>query len=477
MTDTNDRYQVSASDGHTDQVSGQGLINATVVDTAPGSSATLRIDANSFFRKYIEQHTSKPAATNTLTVTLRPNFLVPKATAVSIFGLQGAMPVAAPIQLQGATAPFGRAPSPGTATWLSGVEGLLLHVRHELAAGQDQVFSFEVINPTDDQAAQTVSLQTRIPFIGPQTFLDTTGVAAAVFAADDRAFVKATISQSSCFPSAVNTITAEFSINFDVLHHDHDLSKLVLSISGLKSPNASVEVSPQGAIPVETTLSSPNAPSDLDVALQFERMGQWNEELGQLELQPSMSARGISSDITYRVSWTLTNPDKAQDPPPASGVSIQLSYSGGVGAAWDMSKVMTFSSDVLRFQGSVAGDAHPFKVYEAKFISPSAVQSSPWPRADNTITLTIVASVDISYPSFVTVSGLTGTDTEGSSIPVTLDTHDDLPEVPFLPNAEWNQGTGTIILKMKGCYFDATDNNVRVCYTLPAGTHQVCARL
>jgi len=167
----------------------------------------------------------------------------------------------------------------------------------------------------------------------------------------------------------------------------------------------------------------------------------------------------------------LTNPDAAQDPPSASGVSIRLSYSGSVGAAWNMSKVMTLSNDVLGFEGSVAGDAHPFKVYGAKFIRPSAVQSSPWPRAQNTITLTIVASVNISYPSFVTVSGITGTGTSGNTISATLQKPIELPESPFATGASWDQGTGTIIFNMKGCYNN--EAGVRVCYILPAGTHQV----
>ena len=456
---------------------GEALIYATSVETSADSSAALRIDANAFATRYIQQALSKPATENTLRVTLRPNFVVPPSTILSIFNLRGAIPMGngATVQLTPSSVPFGHAAAIGTGTWLTKEEGVLLYAREALVAGNDYVFSFMVKNPTDGQDSPSVSLQTRIPFIGPQVLTLDGGGSAAVLSADNEMFIEAGIRQSSCFPGATNTITADFRLNFDVTHREHDLSQLVLAISGLRSPNGSYF--PRGAIPVETAWS---ATSSVNAELQFKRMGQWHEHRGLMELRPSTRATGILSDVTYSVSWNVHNSFRAQDPPAPSGVSIRLFYDGP--SSWNVSKVMTMSNEALAFTGSIPGDAAPLRVYEPRFISISAAQSSPWPRAENTITLTFVASVNISYQSSVTISGLTGTDTTQACAvcapKVNFGTHQDLPadELPFSTDGQWNQQSGTLILNTKNCRDESgagTTFQPRSCYMLPAGIHQV----
>jgi hypothetical protein len=132
-------------------------------------------------------------------------------------------------------------------------------------------------------------------------------------------------------------------------------------------------------------------------------------------------------------------------------VSIQLSFTDDKDQRRDIAKTMTMSSEALSFLGSVPGDAFPLKVYGAKFTFLAIAQSSPWPAALNTITLTMVASIDIVYQSTITISGLTG-----SSEPVSgswFGAHPALlspsgngeMESPIESTATWNSSTGTLV--------------------------------
>ena len=417
------------------------LIYPSRIDSATESARTLLIDGRGFVTRFIQQKTSKPAANNTIFVTLRPNFNVQPSTTISILGLTGASPVQAGplIQLQPSGNAFGSSPNVGHGEWLDSKSGLRLFVRNTLQAATDTVFNFDIFNPTVGQASPQISMQTNIIIIEPQAITQQL----SLLSVDDRAFESANIRQSSCFPGATNTITAQFSINFDVSSVRVDLSNLVLSISGLVSRSRS----PASMDPlrmVETTWSGPT-----DVGLQFKRFAKWNEEFGLMQLYPALPSRGILRGLAHSVSWSIVNPVDAQDPPAA--VSIQLSFTDDKDQRRDIAKTMTMSSEALSFLGSVPGDAFPLKVYGAKFTFLAIAQSSPWPAALNTITLTMVASIDIVCKSTITISGLTG-----SSEPVSgswFGAHPALlspsgngeMESPIESTATWNSSTGTLV--------------------------------
>jgi hypothetical protein len=139
---------------------GQRLVHATELFSEPGSQGTLAIDGKAFVTRYIEQHTSKPNAINTITVTLSPNFQVPNATSITILGLTGASPAGnGPSVLfeQGPLVPLtgsasqvfggegmGGLPHAGHGTWLEEHNGLALWVPNGMQQAADAVFSFQV---------------------------------------------------------------------------------------------------------------------------------------------------------------------------------------------------------------------------------------------------------------------------------------------------------------------------------------------
>ena len=174
-----------------------------------------------------------------------------------------------------------------------------------------------------------------------------------VFAVDDRQFATANIRQSTCFPGATNTITAEFNINFDVTHRDVDLSKLTISISGLTS--SSNPATPP--FPSESTQVNTDWAGFDGVDLAFRRMGVWDETKGLMVLRTALSSNGIYSDLQYAVSWLVTNPMHAQEAAFDSALFIQLSYSDQTGTTRQIQRNMTSSIQPLSFMGSVTGDS------------------------------------------------------------------------------------------------------------------------
>lgn len=339
---------------------GKPLIYATTVNNSAGA---LSIDGRSFVSRYIEQFTSKPATQNTITVTLRSNYVVPVFASISILGLVNASP-AGPRQtsqliqlIKVGDKPdgglnFGDAQTGKLGTWLKAEEGLVLNVRQALISNEDVVFSFEIVNPTSGQVSPQVTLRTTTLLIGPLPI--TTEGPDNTFTVVERAFIRSNIRQSTCFPGATNTITAEFSINFDITNVDYQLSKLILSISGLISPSSSDPASiqmPAGFVDTSWT----------GFEKQFQRTGEWREKEGLMLIRTAPSATGIYSGFKYNVSWEIKNPFTAQDPAPTSAVYMRLSYTDG-DRSWLITERMKMSNLTLPFKGSVAGDAYPLKV-------------------------------------------------------------------------------------------------------------------
>jgi len=403
--------------------------------------------------------------------------VVPVSTSISIIGLAGATAIYVGdgplVHLQRVVpeGTFGQVASVGQGSWIDADKMLVLYVGQPLQQNSDVEFSFEVMNPTAGQESARVSLQTSLFFIGPQLMTQPSALLATVFSVDARQFVTAQISQTSCFPGATNTISAEFSINFDLTHRDIDLSKLVVSIVGLTSPSSTSTVqaaSSASAIHVLTTWTGFEG-----VDLQFLPTGNWDESRGVMALHTGLGATGILSGLMYRVSWNIPNPYHAQDPPEQEAVSITLAYHAD--QVIQIQGALTMSNKPLSFMGSIVGDAFPLRVYGPSFLSLSVAQSSSWPSATNTVTITIVANIALRYPSFVTVSGLTGVagpQTAGA-VPVNP-AHANLVtstlDSPFDTTAAWNRETGILVLALKQCN-DA--GQMRTCYSLPAGIRQV----
>eukprot|EP00961_Rhodomonas_salina_P063939 859355-Rhodomonas_salina.1 len=104
----------------------------------------------------------------------------------------------------------------------------------------------------------------------------------------------------------------------------------------------------------------------------------------------------------YSFSFQLVNGLVAQD-----AVSVDISANGT--AAISAAPMEGDSVGVLRrLPGSVVGDAMPLKIYGYGFPVKSIGQSTTYPGADNTITITLLSNVDLSgqQSSQLNISGL-----------------------------------------------------------------------
>ena len=477
---------------------GSMLIFASHLQNAAGSAAVLAIDGRAWITRYIQQHTSKPGATNTLTVTLRPNYLVPTDTRISILGLFDAAPVAGQSLLPLVSYPnsadscaacgyFGRL-ARGYGTWDEEDAGLMLFVNTYLQQAADVAFSFAVRNPTAPQASPRVALRTTVVLIPQQRLTvqqtGAPGSASTALSVQDLG-VQGKIWQSSSMPAAVNTLYVEMQFNFHLSDYLDQLSLLRVSISGLISPNrTSVGVS-AGSVEVGTTWTVGAGGN----SIEWRRMGEWNEELGVMVLRPALSAVTYSSlpccaDQTLKVAWNIVNPASQQEPP--ARVSLSLSNSNdSLVEAWETSTHLAYVEEPPAHQPvSRAGDAHPLRVHAPAFVGASMAQSSPWPGAQNTLTLTLLSNIALSYPAAVTVSGLVGTSLTQADVRDSLVQAGSLPPKqryngthwnsmqtsPFHhSNVTWDAATGTLVVAIRPCVDTAGG---LVCYALDAGERQ-----
>ena len=76
------------------------------------------------------------------------------------------------MQLQPSENQFGDASNPNKGKWIAESHGLVLYVRQQLLAATDAVFTFELRNPSLEQASPQISIKTTVFIVGPQVVLN-----------------------------------------------------------------------------------------------------------------------------------------------------------------------------------------------------------------------------------------------------------------------------------------------------------------
>ena len=162
-------------------------------------------------------------------------------------------------------------------------------------------------------------------------------------------------------------------------------------------------------------------------------------------MQPSVSLTFYTSavflaGIEYVARVHMKNPSTAQNSPPTY---IETSSFGIFKESLD-----TNATGVLNFTGSRSGDQAVLKTYDpGQFHTVRIGQSSPFPYAQNTLTITIISSStlqDVGGGAQVVVTGLTGT-LQPDSASLSLSFQGSGATV-FQNTGQWTQGTGSLIL-------------------------------
>ena len=96
------------------------------------------------------------------------------------------------------------------------------------------------------------------------------------------------------------------------------------------------------------------------------------------------------------------------------------------------------------------GDAAPLRVLAPSFIVRDIGQATPYPTANNTVTITLASSVALAEAdgSVVTISGLTGSQTPDSNTLALTDVDSTDSTTLFGTTADWDQDTGTLLLSV-----------------------------
>ena len=354
----------------------------------------------------IEQSTPVSGATNTLTVTLTANYDLEVGSTVTISGLTGSQTADVSLNVTLTSGLLGTA---GAWTKTTSTGQLVLTAASTgTIAGTACEVTFALQNTATDQASPTVSVAADIhgAIIGGSIISIGVIVEAAmaklgselsgvVLGTDPlRVLVPLfgilSIEQSTPVSGATNTLTVTLTANY------HLKAGSTVTISGLTGS----QTADNGALTVASTSGL------LGTA------GAWTQGLGQLVL--TAASPGTTSGTACMVTFDLTNTASNQTSPAVSVVAdIHDASTASVGSI--APAAMAKPGTALY---GVANGADPFEVLVPFFTVKAIEQSTPFVGASNTLTMMLTSNYDLSDGSMVTISGLMGSQTENTALPL-----------------------------------------------------------
>jgi len=310
-----------------------------------------------------------------------------------------------------------------TFVWNDMLSQIDLHVTTDdaLLPGKPYYFKFNVTNPVNKQPEQPITVEsssfqfsiaaqpvdhdmTTIP-ISDRSFA---GEAAALLVLEPQ-FLVQNIGQSTPYPNALNKITVTLVANIplgsekDIARHSN------ITIVGLV-----------GSETHDTTslVISQTSPSNRILS----QNGTWVQDEGRLVLSIINNSKWNVDDAAIIFAFEITNPGKCMSSP-AINVSAQAAATECAGDIPSTPMVKDSTSvpfDQCRACGVAAGhceacrgcdercdqqDAHPLKVHAPAFVIKEIGQSTTWPGAENTISVTIALNIDLTSAAAIFISG------------------------------------------------------------------------
>lgn len=244
------------------------------------------------------------------------------------------------------------------------------------------------------------------------------------------------IGQSTPLPGAGNTITVTFVPNIDLSNAAWS-NIIKLSIAGLTG-------STTGDNPALTV----NDVESSGTTTYFESGAAWTRSTGTLVLSLKILTT-IPAGQTLKFTFAVTNSATEQLAPPISFsiYSTEMQHSG---------RMTPDENTILAISGAVAGDAAPLRVWAQTMTIKTIAQSTPFPGALNTITVSISSSVNFlgnyipALADKVTIQGLIGVQTADSSTLAISDVGSSGASTIFGSTAGWTQTSGMLVLTVVG---------------------------
>ena len=376
---------------------------------------------------------------------------------------------------------------------------LTLTVLTDTAVDTEYVFSFTIRNPSFGQASPPIRVGgTGIPIAGmlvekcdafitspdPLNTCAGTPLSCNVDAADaaplgvrSPEFLEHQIGQSTPYPCVVDNViyvTLRANVNLPV-----QTSITLTNLDGIALDSGYIDV----AIHDATELSSDTqllGPGDADAYTAPAGSGMWDADLKKMTVQ--VAGAPISAFKRFTFKFTVTNPC-CEQPSPAVCVKVNritapcnnCTAVGNCGSCVSIPRQMldrdyytifnspsdggyynynnsyySKDSDPITFGKAQLGDAYPLRTYEPGFIplKKAIGQSTPFPSANNTITLTLATVTPLTAGSKVTLQGLDGSASASHpALPIQdAGTAEGLSATAvFGATADWQQA-GTLVL-------------------------------
>jgi hypothetical protein len=410
-----------------------------LVFNPPGERGTLAVDPPLLVYKNVGQSTSFPGETNTIIVTLATNIAMDTQLEPSIIisGFVGSMTPDSALaitskKLTGQSGvnsqTFGL-----TGTWRQEQGSLTMSLGGNIDRAQNYSLAFQLKNPVRQRIQATTmivieaqkgfcrrarenypcpsvtcdisSCTSRLVFASTN-LVPATGVYAPMLI-DAPNFLEKSISHSSALPGQMNTITISLSFNVAIAHPTR------VTISGLQG----------------TYIGTGNSGTSTDIHLTDLR-GSKATELFSAQFDPLAAVLTLSVVPTlqvvpaklYVMSFVVRMSMSTQDAPEV--------FIGTIGGA------ATFNQ--TRMKGSV------LNILQPDFMEKTSGQSSSYPGAVNSITITLMPNTDFTGMSTqIRVNGLYGAMAATGTVQLRIVF--DNTEGNFLWTAQWNQSKGTLV--------------------------------
>jgi len=437
----------------------QTKMNGTVLSATTAGEFTVRS---------IGQLTPYPGELNTLTVTLASSAEFRAAggdtAIITLSGLRGAQvkPGTTQMKLAGAH-PFAsgcwncvcesattcESPSP----LVLEAPVLTLHLAADMVAGRQYIFAFDIINPLEAQVLGLTDLKIGIgynsgnPVSTPLMKHDLATIPKGVFQAKtgeaapltvrSAQFKTKSISQSSPYPCSSNWICATVASSVPLTAEKESTIRFT-SFKGATITSGSGEID----LFNETSGLAGSVPNFKSAIKNGnESKGFWNQQPSGAVLTVYASCR-IEAGTEITICFEVKNPVE-----PKSKYSIMVFSSDS-----NLEQAMDVKAS-LRLPFGGPDDPHPMYIRTPKFMSLEAVQSSPFPSDDNTITISFQSNVPFlreeSCKTTLTIAGLLGSTTVSMrAFTLHNDTSQAFERTGQTPTGSWALESGTLVLNM-----------------------------
>ncbi len=401
----------------------------TTMEKGSGDKAPLFIKAPGFVVARIGQEHPGLSSLNKITITIQPNFALAADARFTVEGLLNSGTAdSASLEVRNCNG-FFKSPTNvlNQGRWSQSSGSLEMHAARQIEQDTILVCSFNLVNPSAQQAAAKASISVNSFTFGQvtnlirQTVMRNAPSTSAPFMISASTFTTANIGQSSPYPGVRdNIITVTLKSNVALASVGAVVSSI--TISGLIGS----ATSSTSALPLTGS-------SFQDIVGQT---GAWDRDQGSLRLTVA-NAKSLVANKPYVFSFRLDNPLSAQEAPPVS-----VSANGG-----QLIAPVSMIADAETCTNK-KGDRSPLFIYSPGFLTKEIGTSITAAGTRTLISVTLQTSVSLASISGtqtnIRIDGLRGfTNADSSSLPI-MSSQD-----VFGKTATWRKDSGSITLGIK----------------------------